>query len=264
MRVLLFIATLLTLTASVRAATPGDLYVLAINGGGDKADNFASHLGHLRQLVDLLGRAGVPRDHLVVLASDGSDPAPDLATREPEPESAWLLQGTRIDPLLRDSAIYENSVLPGIDLRPATLASLSRALAELRARLRPGDTLLVYVTDHGTQGHRDPLDNRISLWGEHESVSARKLGALLARLPPTVRVVSLMSQCFSGGFAYLHEAREHRPFPTGATCGYFCPHPTVPPTVAIPKCAGKRPSDIRSNSCRRSPGAGIFPRPTPR
>jgi hypothetical protein len=240
MRVLLLIAILLNLAAPVRAATPGALYVLAINGGGDKLDNFASHLEHLRQLVALLATAGVPRDHLVVLASDGSNPAPDLATREPEPENAWLLQGTRIDPLLRDAAIYENSVLPGIELRPATLASLSRALAELRARLRPGDILLVYVTDHGSQNRRDPLDNRISLWGEHESVSARKLGALLARLPPSVRVVSLMSQCFSGGFAYLHEAREHRPFPTGATCGYFSSTPDRPAYGCYPEVRGQK------------------------
>jgi hypothetical protein len=240
MRVLFLIATLLSLAAPVRAATPGDLYVLAINGGGDKLDNFASHLEHLRQLVALLATAGVPRDHLVVLASDGNNPAPDLATREPEPENAWLLQGTLIDPLLRDAAIYENSVLPGIELRPATLASLSRALAELRARLRPGDTLLVYVTDHGSQSRRDPLDNRISLWGEHESVSARRLGALLARLPPSVRVVSLMSQCFSGGFAYLHEAREHRRFPTGATCGYFSSTPDRPAYGCYPEVRGQK------------------------
>ena len=40
--------------------------MLAINGGGDKLDNFASHLEHLRQLAALLATAGVPRDHVVV------------------------------------------------------------------------------------------------------------------------------------------------------------------------------------------------------
>jgi hypothetical protein len=240
MHVLLLMTALLGFAPPARAAGVGDLYVLAINGGGDKANNFASHLAHLRQFVDILATAGVPRDHLVVLASDGNNPAPDLATREPEPENAWLLQGTRIDPLLRDAAIYENSVLPGIDLRPATLASLSRAVGELHARLRPGDTLLVYVTDHGTQSRRDPLDNRISLWGAHESVSVRGLGALLATLPSSVRVVSLMSQCFSGGFAYLHEAREHRPYPTGATCGYFSSTPDRPAYGCYPEVRGQK------------------------
>ena len=240
MRALFFVAALLKLASAAQAAEPSGLYVLAINGGGDKLDNFASHLAHLRQLMQLLAASGVPRDHITVLASDGSDPAPDLATRETEPENAWLLQGTRVDPLLRDLTSYEDSALPGIVLRPATVASLSRTLGELRGRLRPGDTLLVYVTDHGTQSRRDPIENRITLWGAHESISVRKLGAMLARLPPSVRVVSLMSQCFSGGFAYLHEAREHKRFPSGKTCGYFSSTPDRPAYGCYPELRGQK------------------------
>jgi len=231
-------------------ATPGlaasqeglqdSLYVLAINGGGDKVDNFASHLGHLRQLVELLSAAGIPRDHITVLSGDGADPAPDLATREVDQENAWLLQGTRLDPILRDLTTYENSALPGIELRPATLARVQRAVDELRTRLHPGDTLLVYVTDHGTQDRRDPLGNRITLWGARESISVRKLGSLFARLPSSVRVVSLMSQCFSGGFAYLHEAREHRHVPSGHTCGYFSSTPDRPAYGCYPEVRGQK------------------------
>jgi hypothetical protein len=184
--------------------------------------------------------AGVPRDHLVVLASDGADPAPDLATREPDPEHAWLLQGTSVEPLLRDSLAFENSLLPGIALRPATNRSLARTVGELRGRLHPGDTLLVYVTDHGSESHRDPIDNRITLWGPRESISVRRLGALLARLPRQVRVVSLMSQCYSGGFAYLHEARERRRVPSGATCGYFSSTPDRPAYGCYPEVRGQK------------------------
>jgi hypothetical protein len=240
MRVAVPTALCLLLAAPAVAAAPNNLHVLAINGGGDKLDNFASHLAHLRQLADLLTAAGIPRDHITILASDGSDPAPDLATRDADPDFAWLLQGTRLDPLLRDLTTYENSVLAGLDLRPATLANLTRAIAELRDRVRPGDTVLLYVTDHGTQGKSDPLDNRITLWGEHESISARKLGELLARLPPSVRVVSLMSQCFSGGFAYMHEVRERKRFPTGGTCGYFSSTPDRPAYGCYPEVRGRK------------------------
>jgi hypothetical protein len=240
MRSLFFVAVLSTLGPAAQSAEPSGLYVLAINGGGDKLDNFASHLAHLRQLTQLLAACGIPRDHITVLASDGNNPAPDLATREPEPENAWLLQGTRVDPLLRDLTTYEDSALIGIDLRPATVASLSRTLGELRGRLHPGDTLLVYVTDHGTESRRDPIDNRITLWGAHESISVRKLGSMLARLPPSVRVVSLMSQCFSGGFAYLHEAREHKRTPSGNTCGYFSSTPDRPAYGCYPEVQGQK------------------------
>jgi hypothetical protein len=186
----------------------------------------------------LLAASGIPRDHITVLASDGSAPTPDLATREPEAENAWLLQGTRLDPMLRDLTTFENSQLPGVDLRPATVASLTKTIGELRGRLQTGDTLLVYVTDHGSQSRRDPIENRITLWGE--SISVRKLGVLLARLPPTVRVVSLMSQCFSGGFAYLHEARERKTTPNGTTCGYFSSTPDRPAYGCYPELRGQK------------------------
>jgi len=48
---LAFSMTLAMATPATAETTDGHLYVLAINGGGDKLDNFASHLGHLRQLV---------------------------------------------------------------------------------------------------------------------------------------------------------------------------------------------------------------------
>jgi hypothetical protein len=235
MRRLAIALVTLLFAVPARAQARSDLYVLAINGGGDRLDNFASHLAHLRQLLDLLAAASIPKDHVIVLASDGSDPAPDLATREPDPEHAWLLTGTHAESLLRDLTTYENSVLPGVSLRPATRKSLARTIGELGARLRPGDTLLVYVTDHGTQSRRDPTGNRITLWGPHESIPVAKLGALLARLPKTVRVVSLMSQCYSGGFAYLHEAREGSPVPGGATCGYFSSTPDRPAYGCYPE-----------------------------
>jgi hypothetical protein len=240
MRRLIVVLALLAMSPRAYADQGGDIYVLAINGGGDKQDNFASHLAHLRQFADLIASAGIARDHLVVLSSDGSNPAPDLATREPEPDNAWLLQGTRLESLLRDLTSYENSVLPGITLRAATLTNVTHAVAELGTRLRPGDTLLVYVTDHGVQGQRDPLDNQITLWGPREAISVRKLGMLLARLPPTVRVISLMSQCFSGGFAYLHEVREHRTLPTGGTCGYFSSTSDRPAYGCYPEVRGQK------------------------
>lgn len=243
MRKVLSTTCLLLATLSAEAAAQdkaGDLFVLAVNGGGDKLDNFASHLGHLKQLVELLQATGIPRDHITVLSSDGQDPTPDLATRDADPENAWLLQGTRLDPILRGLTSYENSALAGVDLRPATLASLDKAVTELRARMRADDTLLVYVTDHGSQGRHDPLANRITLWGGRESISAHKLGGLLARLPNTVRVVSLMSQCYSGGFAYMHEARERRRVPSGRTCGYFSSTPDRPAYGCYPEVRGQK------------------------
>src|SRR5207247_1591743 len=83
-------------------------------------------------------------------------------------------------------------------------------------RLRPGDTLLVYVTDHGSKNDKDTADNRIVLWGEKESISVKELAQLTDQLDPGVRVVALMSQCFSGSFANLMSVRARDGQPSGA------------------------------------------------
>ncbi len=223
---------------TAKPVAPERLHVLMINGGGGRENNFASHLSHLRQFAGLLERARVPRDHVTILASDGSNPAPDLAVRAPEPEGSWLLEGTAVGELLRDTTSFENSTLPGYNLRPATQAELRRSFAELKKRLRPGDTLLIFVTDHGTSNPRDPLDNRISLWGAHESLSVRGLRGMLAGLPAQVRVVSLMSQCFSGGFAYLYDLHAHAQLPSGAACGYFSSTADRPAYGCYPEVRG--------------------------
>ena len=232
----------LTLALFFQAATAiaGEVHVLAINGGGDKRDNFASHLSHLRQLVDYLGKAGIPKTRITVLSGDGADPKPDLAVREPDPEGTWLLEGTREGGLLRDLDEYQNSTLEGFVLRPATLPSITRTLGELKTRLHAGDTLLLYVTDHGTDSRRDPIDNQIVLWGTRRGLTARALGKLLRTLPTDVRVVSLMSQCFSGGFAYLGEARGNHRRPSHNTCGYFSSTPDRPAYGCYPEVRGQK------------------------
>src|SRR5438477_114343 len=111
---------------------------------------------------------------------------------------------------------------------------LARAGRAAPARLRPGDTLLLYVTDHGSQNPRDPLDNRIVLWGRRESLSVRHLQSLLDGLDPGVRVVALMSQCFSGAFAHLSDGRA-RP----AACGYFSSTADRPAYGCYPVVAGR-------------------------
>jgi hypothetical protein len=79
----------------------------------------------------------------------------------------------------------------------------------------------LYVTDHGKDDPRDPRRNHIVLWGPRQSLTVRQLAAELHRLPRGVRVVTLMSQCFSGGFAHLLDVHARRQLPSGAACGYF-------------------------------------------
>ena len=203
------------------AVASSELHPLLINGGGRPEENFRSHVLHLEELVQLLDQVGVPPERIGVLASDGNHPAPDVARRGQDPPDFWLLDGTGLQEWLQEPISYENTKLPGLALQPATRSSIRRWFRDASRRLRPGDTVFLYVTDHGKDDPRDPRKNHITLWGQRESLTVRQLAAELERLPAGVRVVTLMSQCFSGGFAHLLDVRARRQLPSGAACGYF-------------------------------------------
>jgi len=216
------------------------LYVLMVNGGGSKAQNYQSHFLHLRRLLELLARAGVPSDHIAVFSADGPAPEADMAVREIEPEADFrLLRGTRLAAALGTQIVYANSEISGVPLQAATRAGLTSWFKQTRRRLRPGDTLLVYVTDHGSKNDKDTADNRIVLWGEKESISVKELAGLTGQLDPGVRVVALMSQCFSGAFANLMSVRTREGQPSGAVCGYFSSTPDRPAYGCYPENRGK-------------------------
>src|SRR5206468_8888729 len=132
-----------------------------------------------------------------------------------------------------------NSEIPGVPLQAATRAGLTSWFKQARRRLRPGDTLLVYVTDHGSKNDKDTADNRIVLWGEKESISVKELAGLTGQLDPGVRGVALMSQCFSGAFANLMSVRTREGQPSGAVCGYFSSTPDRPAYGCYPENRGK-------------------------
>ena len=203
------------------ASQPPRLFVLAINGGGSVRSNYLSHLQHLRELVDLLHGAGVPWDGVTVLAGDGSDPNPDLIVRMASlGADAWRLRGTAVEEYFPSETILGNSEVSGATLYPATRGSLSIWLMTVGQQMRAGDTLFLYVTDHGALA-AEPDGNRIVLWGDNQRLSVRELREALETLDPSVRVVALMSQCYSGGFAKLMSLGGAEGEPTGRFCGFF-------------------------------------------
>ncbi len=193
-----------------------------INGGGRPAINYQSHLLHLKEFNDLMRRPGVPASNVTTFNADGSDPGADLAVREIQAEEDfWLLRGTRLERHLRTQVKYENSAIEGVVLQPATPAALRAWFEDAATRLRPGDTVLLYVTDHGTKNEDDVSNNYITLWGEKVSLSVTELQKMIALLDPGVRIVVLMSQCYSGAFANLMYTGAVDGVPRGNVCGYF-------------------------------------------
>lgn len=211
--------------AGVPAADPARVHAVLINGGGTKQGNYQSHVLHLRAMLDVLERARVPHDQIAVFASDGADPADDLAVRELRPDGeGWLLEGTPLESSLAHPMEFVSTDIPGYTLRPATPDALRAYFAAEGRRIPAGDTLIVFVTDHGTPNKEEPINTRITLWGDKQTFSVRDLRDATSQVDPGVRVVMLMSQCFSGGFAHL-SARDPQielgAEPRGDVCGYF-------------------------------------------
>ncbi len=197
---------------------PGRLWALLLNGGHRKEINYQSHLHHVRSAYALLRDAGVPAANIVVFSADGDDPAADLATREQDDTAGFWLLPQWAQNALRAPITYVDSRIEGVPLHAAKKDAIAAWFADAGKRLGSGDTLLIYVTDHGERNEQDEKDNTISLWGEKMSVT--ELRALVAGLDPGVRVVMLMSQCFSGSFAQVIQPDAPTP-PAGNVCGYF-------------------------------------------
>ncbi len=211
------------------------LHVLMINGGGNPDINFQPHLLHLRALETTLLAAGIHADHVSVFASDGDDPAPDVVSRDPQPEpDFWMLHDTRVERPLEMPRKFASSAIPDVRLHPATKDGLKKWFDDEAHVLQPGDTLLLYVTDHGNHPSADPLANTIQLWGK-DQLSVTELRDWIHELSPGVRVVSLMSQCFSGGFAALSSTSPTEP----RVCGYFSSTADRPAYGCFPENVGK-------------------------
>jgi hypothetical protein len=214
--------------------------VLMINGGGSRSINYQSHLLHLKQMNRLLLDSGFQADRITIISGDGPDPAADMAVREEQTEpDAWLLEGTDLENLLRPRMEFENSKIEGVTLLPATRESLRQWFKQAGERLHPRDILFLYVTDHGTKNTDDARNNRITLWGKDEYLDVVELRKLIAQLEPGVRLVQLMSQCYSGAFAGLMYRQTDDLLPAGDVCGFFSSTPERPAYGCYPENRNK-------------------------
>src|SRR6185503_12423009 len=76
-------------------------------------------------------------------------------------------------------------------------------------------------------------------WGRDTHLTVQELDALLARLDPGVRVVTVMSQCYSGSFAGLAAASAGSDRPIGNVCGYFASTADRPAYGCYPENRGR-------------------------
>jgi len=196
-RFVLLVVLVTTLPALAgQDSRPPQTHALLINGGQSPRNNALSHLHHLQDMVEALEARGTPAERIHLFSSDGESPDADLAVRGSVSEHA------------------------------------RRWFARMSRELVPGDTLLIFVTDHGSKNPDDPENGFISLWGE--ALSVLEFRALLGHIAPGVRIVNVMSQCYSGAFADAMSP-FHDPTPGGDVCGFYSTTATRPAYGCYPE-----------------------------
>lgn len=205
-RALLAVALLAPVLASGRSQR---VQAVLINGGHKATSNYESHLVHLEGMSDVLRSRGV--DDQAVFSSDGSDPEPDMAVRDPfEHPLRWLLDGTPATRLLPKTEL-EDTQWEG-PLQPATPQALTGFFSD--PGVEAGDTLFLYTTDHGW---RNKETGAAGLWLWGKKVDPDEMNDWISTLPDGVTTVMVMSHCYSGAFS---EVVMDGPL-DGSRCGFF-------------------------------------------
>lgn len=184
-----------------------------VNGGGEPASNYASHMTHLEGVYAALQGRGVPPSAVQVLASDGPGPDADLTVLTGQatesPSLAAALSAGPWGPGRSETLV--STTWPHGDWRAATPSTWSAALDAAVAQTGADERLFVYTTDHG-----EP-DGALSLW--HSRLLPTDAVAPLRELPPGARALVAMSQCYSG--AHATALLELRDSDNVDVCGIF-------------------------------------------
>lgn len=217
------VACMLVACATTGPARAADRF-LVIGGGYAPEGNQVSLEKNVLLFRRLLGEYYPSGVGQAVLFSDGDDPGRDLQFLEPE--SAMPRVNVLLARVFDDTdslgESYRSHAIPGVR-GASTRAELDRWFATEGRSMNSGDRLVLYVTAHGGKGSKeDPRNTVLYLWG-HEELHVKELAGLLESLPRGVRVVLVMVQCYSGGFAELaFRGGDRERGPSGVdVCGFF-------------------------------------------
>lgn len=212
------------LALSPPSATARD-YVLTVGGGYSPAGNQVSlerNVVFFRKLLAETFPAGVPHD---LLFADGDSPNPDLNYVAPddEPPRANLLMALVFGRENNLGLKYRDNQLDDVhDMSsPETLETWFK---ESGSKLKAGDRLILYITAHGgrSSDKKNKGNTKLYMWNG-SSIDAKTLAGHLKALPEEVEVMTVMVQCYSGGFANLLFDEVDASKGPGArpVCGFF-------------------------------------------
>ena len=185
------LAFLLTpsLVSTVQASNGPTDWAIVISGGANYWSNHARYWNDLSEMYEILtGTYGYTAANTFVLYADGNPPEadPDIV---PDPDQDPLPipdSGNCWDAAIHAHAYYPTDIID----YACTSANIDMVTDIIAANGHCGDTLFVFVTDHGGGG------GSLNLW--HESISAATFASHMDDITTYCWRAFEMEQCFSG------------------------------------------------------------------
>jgi hypothetical protein len=156
----------------------GNCYAVLLSGGYNMYNNHIRYYNDIKFIFTTLKEVySYKDDHIYVLVSDGTDPAPDRS------------DGTNSPPDLDGDGADDIEY-------PALLWAVDEVFDSLAAKVTADDQVFVFTTDHGSS--YGGWSVYLNLWNMEE-LSDSYLASLVNALPAATFIFT-MEQCFSGGF----------------------------------------------------------------
>ena len=160
----------------------GNNYAVIINGGIDAQYNHERYWNHCSAVYQtLVYLYGVPKSHIYVLMSDGTDPAADMHM------ISGLYQSSPLD--------LDGDGLADIQYA-ATRANIASVFNTLSNTLTSNDNLFVFTTDHG--GQTSGQQSYLCLWN-YETLYDYEFANYISQVNAN-NINLCLVQCHSGGF----------------------------------------------------------------
>lgn len=216
-------------------------HILTIGGGYNASGNQVSlerNIVYFRRMLKDLGLSHVPHD---VFFADGDAPERDLQFQDPNfaiPRTNLLL-AVLFNQTKGLHHEYRNHDIG--DLRGMTSKeNLEKWFDTTGKQLKDGDRLFIYLTGHGGKASKDE-NTSFYMWN-NQSMTVSDFVKQLDKLSPGVKVVIVMVQCFSGGFANVifNEGDKGKGVSESNRCGFYA-------TIASRVAAGCTPDINEEN-----------------
>ncbi|MBI2825320.1 MAG: hypothetical protein HYX69_11600 [Planctomycetia bacterium] len=208
--------------AAVASAVAAEDHFLTIGGGYTPSGNQASLEKNVLFFQHVLGDLHLQSAPHEIFFSDGDSPERDVQfvdTAAEIPRVNLLL--ARVFGKEDDLGVqYRTHEVPRIR-GASSPQNLDHWFDEVGRGLQPGDRLIVYLTGHGGKG-TDAQNPHFFMWNRKQ-VPVKDFVARLDKLDPRVRVVLVMVQCYSGGFAncIFNEGDPKKGISAANRCGFY-------------------------------------------